>query len=95
MKIAATNNNPVERPLYTCSVCGLDRSWSKEHGCVERMAGEGLAGYDVIFIICSNECRKKCRDKFIELLSKHSGWTVKTAAENFDLYVLPSLNITD
>jgi len=87
MQVASFNNTPDAKTLYQCNVCGLFRSWSESHRHIERPVGHWYFGYEVYFITCSNECRNKQREVFIEWLSKYDGWTRKAAESNFDQYI--------
>lgn len=73
--------------LHTCNVCGCTFVWDENSRYIERAAGKGMAGYEIEFKTCSDDCRKGMRQSFIEWLSKHSPWDKKKAAENFDKYI--------
>lgn len=87
MKVKAYNSNPVIKAAYQCSICGLYRCWTDQHRYIERAVGSGYYGYEVVFITCSEECRAKQRQVFINWLSQFEGWSEKSAAQNFDLYI--------
>lgn len=87
MKVVVRNNNPIpatEKRVYKCNVCGMELFWSDTHTHIERPDGM----FDAYFIACSDLCRLKSREPFITWLSSKEGWNEKTAAENFDNYVL-------
>lgn len=90
MKIAASNTNPVnaepKRP-HTCNVCGSMQFWTDAHWHIERLVNPGRDGYEAHFITCSDECRKRAKDFYIEWLGSQPEWTKKSAKENWENYI--------
>lgn len=91
MKIVVYNPEPIAapewKPFYKCNVCGIEKFWGDEHAYIERPTGLGYCGYDAMFVICSNECRRISKEYFIKWLSQLDGWNKKTATENYEKYV--------
>lgn len=88
VKVIVKNSNPIPAPeckrVYKCNVCGRESFWSDTHTYVERPN----EFWEEQFIACSDECRNNSRELFIKWLSTFKGWSIKKAAENYDIYVL-------
>ena len=82
--IHGSGGNGVGKNAYECSICGNVDFWTEEHSYIERPVGIGYKGYEIYFYACSKNCRNSDYEKkYVDWLSKHSGWTKKSALINF------------
>ena len=81
------------KALYKCNVCGEYHYWNENMRYVERVVGVSYKASEEKFYTCSAECRKIAKPFFVNWLGSKDGWTKKSAEENFDKYVLPTMKI--
>lgn len=81
------------RKQHRCNVCGCWSHWTKEHGYFQFCVNpHSMAGYEVQFIVCSEQCRSNIRKPIIEFLQKLPGYGKTKALKIFNNEVLPELN---
>lgn len=75
---------PAFRTQHKCSVCGEYSEWTPYHRYAERIVGMGMGSYEISFVVCSELCHQKSETSFVKWLGGQTGWSKKSASQNWN-----------